>query len=233
MPIRRKNTDSSVNTEPILKQIPSRGGDNYAENRSRSNSRNTYGSDKSKPHNGETTSDSHDESIPLTVSQISQRRETTGSDGVPSRKESSGGNSTKTSQAGSRSDDTAVGTHSTASSTLGSYTIPEGVQSVNTKAKPEDLKKSWSSTDENGYSAQGVRNRIVSGGSIHSGPGLDREAPSKGPQTVLPEAIGPGSLCPGGSKSRESHSNAIGDWSSGSDDCGYAPWYAQKGRRGQ
>lgn len=182
----------------------------------------TLSAGRSESHDGEATSARIESSIRLTGDCTKQGEGRTNFDRGLAQNGSSGDSSTGSSQADMRSDATAIGTYSTDSSAFDSDTT-QGIQPTNIKAKDADPK--MSTTKESSEVSQAVCYRIVSDGSIHSGPGLDREIPSNSAYNLLPEAIGPGGPHVGENKSRGSQSNTTADWSSGSEDCGFAPWY--------
>lgn len=181
---------------------------------------------------GEAVLSSPQGSLPSTAFCTSQSEGSTGFDDGLTHKESSSGNSTESSQADTKSDDTVLGKQSIVSSAFGSYAVPGGPRFTNTKAKSLEIRSSRASTDGNDDLSQNICSRIISDGSLHSGPGLDRNAPSSSAQMVRPEALGPGSLHLAGNKNRGSQSDFTGDWSSGSEDCGFGAWKTQSDRHG-
>ncbi|KAK2759381.1 hypothetical protein FQN54_002859 [Arachnomyces sp. PD_36] len=228
LPVSRGSLESersSNHEEDTLRE----GGEETTNRSTRSESREaTHGLDESDPRNSEMTPASLENSVPSATSRTARNEESPFSDGGTGHGEISRGNSTESSQADIGSDDTAAVKIERPPPSFGSYTISNGLQPAKEQSKKH--RTSRASTDANDDMPQDPCYRIISDGSIHSGPGLDRDDPSSTSQRVLPEAIGPGSLLLGGNKSRGSQSNAPAGRSSDSEDQGFAAWYAQKER---
>ena len=166
---------------------------------------------------------------PTTTTKANHSEEGTNPDDHLTHKAGSSSETTESSQANTGSDHTAVAARSSISGAFGSHTVQEGMQKTVKERVLSDI-SNRNPTDEIEEPSHEACYRIISDGSIHSGPGLDRDAPSSGAQRVVPEAIGPRGLRPVGKRGQANLSNATSGWSSGSDDCGFAAWYTQNER---